>query len=156
MMMTKTITKIIFTAFIIFTVFICTAQSKAKNSGRLYVGWAKADITPERPVNLVGQMKRRIAWLIHDPLTATVLALETVNQQGQKEQAIMVSCDLVWSRKLQLEELRAAVASKVNDIDLDKLFINATHTHTAPGMVDGTSKGLYDTTSSARLYIRAF
>ncbi|MHC4527814.1 MAG: hypothetical protein ACYS29_08050, partial [Planctomycetota bacterium] len=40
----------------------------------LYVGWASADITPRRPVALVGQMSKRISQSVLDPLTATVLA----------------------------------------------------------------------------------
>ena len=43
----------------------------------LLAGWASADITPQKPVDLVGQYGKRIAWTARDPLTATALAFET-------------------------------------------------------------------------------
>lgn len=109
----------------------------------LYVGWASADITPEGPVNLVGQMHPRIARTVMDPLTATVLALETRGDDGSTEQAIMVSCDVLKTRKAVQEELQRRIKPKLKDFDASKLFLNATHTHTAPGFVDGTYKGRY-------------
>ncbi len=110
----------------------------------LYVGWAGADITPPQPVALVGQLKKRISQSVLDPLTATVLALETREQNGQREQAIMISCDVLYIRKPIQERLRALVGPKLPDFDADKLFMNATHTHTGPGFIDGAFKGLYD------------
>jgi len=41
--------------------------------GDLYVGWAAADITPPKPVALVGQLHKRLSQSVHDPLTATAL-----------------------------------------------------------------------------------
>jgi hypothetical protein len=110
----------------------------------LYVGWASADITPQQPVALVGQMSKRISKSVLDPLTATVLALETRGEKGEPEQAIMVSCDVVYIRKPIQERLRVLVKHKLPDFDTDKLFMNATHTHTAPGFIDGAFYGLYD------------
>ena len=48
----------------------------------LYVGWGQVDITPTRPVALVGQMHKRISKGVLDSLTATVLAIETVGENG--------------------------------------------------------------------------
>lgn len=42
------------------------------------------------------------------------------------------------------KRLREVVKPQIPDFDVEKLFLNATHTHTAPGFVDGTFKGLYD------------
>jgi hypothetical protein len=110
----------------------------------LYVGWAGADITPQKPVALVGQLTKRISRSVLDPLTATVLALETRADNGQREQAIMVSCDVLYIRKSVQEKLRALIEPRLPDFDPDRLFMNATHTHTAPGFIDGAFKGLYD------------
>jgi hypothetical protein len=110
----------------------------------LYVGWASADITPPKPVALVGQLTKRISQSVLDPLTATVLALETRADNGQREQAIMISCDVLYIRKPIQERLRTLIEPKLPDFDPDKLFMNATHTHTAPGFIDGAFKGLYD------------
>jgi len=110
----------------------------------LYAGWASVDITPEKPVNLVGQMSKRISKSVLDPLTATALALETKDQNGAKEQAIMISCDLLWTRKAVQEKLQLLVKPLIPDFDVSKLFLNATHTHTGPGVLDGAFYGLYD------------
>ena len=110
----------------------------------LYVGWASVDITPKKPVVVIGQMHKRIARTTLDPLTATVLALETHGGGANKEQAIMVSCDVIFIRKAIQQRLRDMVKSQIPGFDVRKLFLNATHTHTAPGFIDNAFKGLYD------------
>jgi len=118
------------------------AKKPGKNS--LYVGWASVDITPKKPVVVIGQMRKRIAKTTLDPLTATVLALETRGMGAQKEQAIMVSCDVIFIRKAIQQRIRDLVKPQIPDFDVRKLLLNATHTHTAPGFIDNTFKGLYD------------
>jgi len=110
----------------------------------LYVGWASVDITPKKPVALTGQLYKRIARSVLDPLTATVLALESREKEGKKEQAIMVSCDLLYIRKPIQERLREMVKPRVPDFDVRKLFLTATHTHTGPGFIDDAFGDLYD------------
>ena len=124
---------------------VASENSEVKTPrGQLRVGWAHVDITPDRPVALVGQLHKRISKRVRDPLTATVLALETRAESGRREQAIMVSCDVVYTRKAIQEKLRNIVKPKLPDFDVEKLLLNATHTHTAPGFIDGAFKGLYD------------
>lgn len=118
--------------------------SAGENEYPLYVGWASVDITPEKSVNLVGQMTKRISKSVLDPLTATALALETRGKNGTKEQAIMISYDLVWTRREIQQRLQKLVKPQIPDFDTSKLFLNATHTHTAPGVLDGAFYGLYD------------
>jgi hypothetical protein len=117
------------------------AESKKEDS--LYVGWSSVDITPEKPVVVIGQLHKRIARTTLDPLTATVLALET-RGGASNEQAIMVSCDVIFIRKQIQQRIRELVKPQIPDFDVNKLLMNATHTHTAPGFIDGTFKGLYD------------
>jgi len=109
----------------------------------LYVGFFSVDITPKKPVVVIGQMHKRIAKTTLDPLTATVLALETRGKTS-KEQAIMVSCDVIFIRKQIQQRIRELVKPQIPGFDVNKLLMNATHTHTAPGFIDGTFKGLYD------------
>lgn len=111
----------------------------------LYVGWAVADITPDRPVALIGQLHKRISESVQDPLNATVLALETKGPGGRKEQAVMVSCDLTFIRAQTQKKLQNVISKKLDGFDSSRLFLNATHTHTAPGVIDGGFFGLYDT-----------
>ncbi len=112
------------------------------------IGWAVADITPDRPVALIGQFHKRISESIQDPLKATILALETRGEDGHNEQAIMVSCDLTFIRGQTQKKLQGVVAKKLKDFDATKLFLNATHTHTAPGLMNEEFFGLYDTSDN--------
>jgi len=110
----------------------------------LLVGWATADITPSRPVALTGQLHKRISTGVLDPLTATVLALETRDPDGQREQALLVSVDLIMVQRVIQDRLRELLKSRLADFDTAKLFLFATHTHTGPGLVDSTFGTLYD------------
>lgn len=112
--------------------------------GPLRAGWASTDITPPKPVNLVGQYERRIARTTRDPLTATVLALETQSASGTREQAILVSGDVVGIPRKALERLREKLAPRLPDFEITKLVLSGTHTHTGPGLVETAYKP-YDT-----------
>ncbi len=119
--------------------------SQAKNlKAPLHVGWASVDITPPKPVALVGQLHKRISQNVRDPLTATALALESVGPDGAREQAIMVSCDVLYTRKSVQQKLQSKIQSLLPDFQSEKLFLNATHTHTGPGFDDKAFKGLYE------------
>ncbi|MBN2329571.1 MAG: hypothetical protein JXR73_20690 [Candidatus Omnitrophica bacterium] len=109
-----------------------------------HVGWSSIDITPEKPVALIGQLHKRISQSVLDPLTATVLALETRGENGENEQAILVSCDVLYTCKETQNRLREQIKEALPDFDVNKLFLNATHTHTAPGFSDLAFRGLYD------------
>ncbi|HXP61432.1 MAG TPA: hypothetical protein VN829_13125, partial [Dongiaceae bacterium] len=122
--------------------------AEASQARPLRVGWAVADITPARPVALIGQLYKRISTGVRDPLTATVLALET--QGGDKpEQAILVSCDLLFIQRAIQQRLQEKIRAQLPGFDRAKLFLNATHSHTAPGLVDSTFKELYDVSQDA-------
>lgn len=107
--------------------------SLAARGDKLLIGWASKDITPERPVSLMGQFHVRISKYVHDPITATALAIES----NGNEQAVMVSCDLVGIEQEIQYRLRDIVKPKLPDLDTRKLFLNATHTHTGPVMSEG-------------------
>ncbi|MCF6313068.1 MAG: hypothetical protein L3J39_11510 [Verrucomicrobiales bacterium] len=107
-------------------------------SAELLIGQATTDITPPLPVALSGQMHTRIAKEIETPVTASVVVLEKTVEGKKSEQTIFISCDLVAIRKGILEGLRAKLKQVEPQIDLDKIVINATHTHTAPVMNEGT------------------
>lgn len=101
--------------------------------GKLLIGWSEKDITPLKPCALAGQFYDRITEKVHDPITATVLALETTDKKGNTiEQAVMISCDLLMIEKHLQDGIRAVIAERIQDFDPQKLFLFATHTHTAP------------------------
>jgi len=103
----------------------------------LRFGSATVDITPDKPVALDGQRNVRISKTPETPITATALALESRDGGKVGDQAIIVSCDLVGIREGILEKVRARVQPRLKDFDVRKLFLSATHTHTAPVTIDG-------------------
>ena len=107
-------------------------NSEASQEHKPLIGWASKDITPTKPVALAGQFHVRISKYVHDAITATALAIEASN-----EQAIMVSCDILHIGQEIQDRLRSKVTPKLPGFDINKLFLNATHTHTAPVMSEG-------------------
>lgn len=102
----------------------------------ILIGWASVNITPEKPVQMFGQFYERVSEYVRDPVTATALALDSVDETGAGDQAILVSCDLVVITKQIQDGLRVLVASRLDGFDINKLFVAATHTHSAPTMED--------------------
>ena len=98
----------------------------------LYVGTASTDITPPLPVAVDGQFNLRIADKVETPLTANVVALESRSGDKSVEAAIAVSCDLVGIPDLFLQRVRQLAAARISGLDPQKIFLNATHTHTGP------------------------
>jgi len=47
-----------------------------KSFGNFKIGWASVSITPDMPVILCGQMYDRVSRYVHDPITATALAID--------------------------------------------------------------------------------
>jgi hypothetical protein len=103
------------------------------NNNSLLIGWASADITPDRPVNLMGQFNARIAKKVLDPVTVTALAVSS-KTDGREDCMIWVSCDLAVTPVRLLEMCREKLSRKISDFPTEKLIMGATHTHTAPDM----------------------
>lgn len=101
-------------------------------AAELLIGTAVADITPAEPVAVSGQFHLRIAKTVETPVTANVIALESREEGLSRDVAIMVSCDLLYIPSEVLELTRKAVRARLPDLDSRKIFLNGTHTHTAP------------------------
>jgi len=98
----------------------------------LYVGWAGADLTPPSPVLISGQFHARVSEGVKDPLTATVMALESVRQGRAPERSVMVSCDLVCIPDNLRDGVRRHLRQRLPELDPMSVVLNATHSHTAP------------------------
>ncbi len=107
----------------------------------LFVGVSSIDITPQLPVALDGQFHLRIAKTIETPLTANVIALESKGINSMGDIAIMVSADVVGIPAEALKKIRELVKDRISGLDVNKIFINAVHTHTAPVLVNSNSWG---------------
>jgi hypothetical protein len=99
---------------------------------RLHVGWAAQDVTPDQAVMLRGQFHVRISKSVHDPITVTALALEC-----KGEQCVMVSADLATIPDDLLAGVRQRLKALAPELSPEKVFISATHTHTAPTTIEG-------------------
>jgi len=102
----------------------------------LYIGGASVSITPDGPVSLTGQMGTRIARKVESEVIATALAIESRDGDQSRDRAILISCDLLAIRGGLLEKTRERLKEQLPDFDVRKLVLNATHTHTAPTMVE--------------------
>ena len=102
------------------------------SAGELRFGAATVDITPAEPVALDGQRIVRISKKAETPISVTALALESREGERVLDQAVIVSCDLVAIREGVIDQVRVKVGPQIPDFDLKKLFLGATHTHTAP------------------------
>lgn len=100
----------------------------------ILIGWASRDITPEGKVNLAGQFAMRITEKIRDPISVTALA---VSAKETNDSFIFVSCDLATINAPLLEESRKIIREKSKDFPVEKLVLNATHTHTSSDIRDG-------------------
>lgn len=101
-------------------------------AGELWVGAATSDITPDKPAALAGQRHLRVSKKVDNRLLATALALESRDGEKPLDQALIISCDLVAIRQGVQDRFREVAKPRLPGFDLDKLFLNATHTHTAP------------------------
>ena len=77
--------------FLILVAFCAIMESRSQ-AAELLIGGATVSITPDQPVALWGQMHTRISTAVESPVTATVLALESVDGGKPIEQAVMVAC----------------------------------------------------------------
>ncbi|EON76965.1 hypothetical protein ADIS_2626 [Lunatimonas lonarensis] len=112
-------------------------SAQGEQSSPLRVGWASSDITPERPVLIVGQFYARVSEGVMDPLTATALALES-STAGQTTRVIWISCDLIAigdgmrGQGSLREAVRQRVVQRLPEFTPEQIILNGTHTHAAP------------------------
>lgn len=96
------------------------------------IGWASVDITPQEPVMIAGQFHARVSERVRDPLTATVLALESFNDDQSISHTIMVSCDLINIRDALRDLVRRYVVEQAPELSPQNILLSGTHTHAGP------------------------
>lgn len=110
---------------------LCLGHTTAP-AAELLIGSSTVDITPDQPVALAGQFNTRISKKVETPIIASAVAVEALDNGRRRDLAIMVACDLVAIRQGIQDEMRRKLAPLAPGIDLRKVFLSATHTHTAP------------------------
>ena len=96
---------------------------------KLQIGWSEADITPamDKKIALYGQYYARTATEIHSRLKTVAVAFASGD-----EQFITASLDLVNFQQEFHRKVRAAAAALEPEINPEKIFLNAIHTHSGP------------------------
>ncbi len=112
----------------------------------LKIGWASRDVSTDKPVNIPGQFHMRISEGIIDPITVTALVID-----NGSDLAIFLSADLVVIRSGLLDDVRAKVARLNPDIPVDKILMNATHTHTGASHYSDSAQNFSNNMSTALL-----
>jgi hypothetical protein len=120
------------TLVLLLVVLCCAAKLRAAD---LYIGTATSDITPALPVAVTGQFHLRIARTAETPLVANVVVVESRDNNQTGDAAIFVSCDLLYIPTDLIHAVRKEVQQRLPDLDVSKIMMNATHTHTAPVLV---------------------
>jgi len=114
---------------------LCIFFASSLDAATFKVGTAQGDITPPKSVPLMGQFHLRLSQGIDTPLKANVVALESVDGDKRLETVIFVCVDLVYGNEELCTAVRKRVAVKDASIDVNKLVVNGTHTHTASTMI---------------------
>lgn len=100
----------------------------------MWVGTAWEEITPDRPLALMGQMYVRMGEYARDPLTVNAIVFEDVSAEDQRRVAV-VSIDVCLLPDALVRKLQQACAA-ATDIPAESVLIAATHTHVAPCTTD--------------------
>ena len=93
----------------------------------LQMGFAEAEFTPEPGLDLFGQMHRRIAQRVRDPLMACAVAIT----DGDGPPVVIVAADVCVLGDALVRRTRSEFADRTG-VQGDRLLIHATHTHVAP------------------------
>lgn len=95
---------------------------------KVRIGWSEVSLVPVgRKVNLAGQFYERITDKVADPISVTAMAIECGG-----EEVIFCSCDLASTNRFLLLAVRERLA-KIQGFPVEKVIINATHTHASIG-----------------------
>jgi len=91
------------------------------------IGWGRRSIVPDRPVAIMGMFYLRISQGVWNPVTVNALAIDNGD-----DAVIFVSADMVVCRNAMLARTIAKLRDKAPEIPVDKIILNATHTHAGP------------------------
>lgn len=92
---------------------------------KLCIGWSEKSITPTKKVRLAGQFFERVSESVETPVTVTAMAVDAGDGQ-----MVICSCDLISISENLLRLVRERLAGTPGLL-LDKIILNATHTHTS-------------------------
>ena len=93
------------------------------------VGYSRQTVTPTEPIPLAGFSNelKRYHTRVTEPICVTCVALT----DAEDNTVLMVGADICTANKAAI--MARERISKITGIDETKIYISATHTHSAPG-----------------------
>ena len=110
--------------------FLTSALSAAEPA--LNIGWGRCSINPGKPVAITGQHYLRVSLGEFNPVVAEALVVE-----NGRDAVIFVSVDMVGLRNHILDKVQEKLRAIDPAIPVDKIIMNATHTHAGPSFASG-------------------
>ncbi|MEF3305870.1 neutral/alkaline non-lysosomal ceramidase N-terminal domain-containing protein [Paenibacillus sp. GYB003] len=100
---------------------------------KLYVGAAKADITPTEPVPLAGFAVRgnKPFERIESDIYVKVLFFRQKDADGTVRQAVVAAADLIWWGSDRMAGIRERLKARWG-LGPERIVLNATHSHSGP------------------------
>ena len=112
----------------------CVLFALPLHAATLNIGVARCDITPPKSVPLWGSFEPRFSQGVETPLTAQIVAIESVDNGLSSGSTIFIACDVIQISTVFQDAIAHKVAFKDASIDTAKLVVSATHTHNAPAL----------------------
>ncbi len=106
---------------------ICEKKCEKSMCNPVKIGWAKRSIASDKPVPITGQFHLRVSQGVYTPVLASAMVME-----NGKDAVIFVSADMVSVQPEVLKQVKANLAEEIKGFPVDKIIINATHTHAGP------------------------
>lgn len=97
------------------------------------IGWGRREVSLDEPMALRGQMFLRVSERVHDPMYATVLCVD--GGEGQ-DAVIFCACDICTPHDALIEQMKSRVRSMDPTVPVERIILNATHTHTGAQLDD--------------------
>lgn len=98
--------------------------------GSIRLGVKKINITPDRPVSLLGYFNERISEGVLDPLNCRMAALE-----GETGRLLFIQLDSCLILKEDADRMKSLIAA-AGVYRQEELLVFTNHTHTAPALAD--------------------
>ena len=98
-------------------------------SKSILIGWGRRSINPGRPVAIPGQFHLRVSLGELSPITVSALAMD-----NGEDSVIFASIDMVVCRGGLLDAVVEKLEKIAPEVPVDKIVLNATHTHAGPGV----------------------
>ncbi|HUG92192.1 MAG TPA: neutral/alkaline non-lysosomal ceramidase N-terminal domain-containing protein [Planctomycetaceae bacterium] len=105
------------------------ADRRSQDSWR--AGFARREITPEKPLFLAGYASRNRPFdHVESPLFVKALALEDAD--GRR--AVLVTCDIIGFKRMAAELICERIQA-ASTLDRKNILLNASHIHTGPSLL---------------------